>query len=151
MDSKKAFKMTPNQLDALRLKLAGVSYAEIARRLGYANASTARTAVITAMEKTAESSEDLRDIHHERNERLLLSVWQDALDPRIAPEIRQSAREFALKVLTRDAKLMGLDVPVRIDLYTEIRRWAVTEGIDPDSAINDAEDILRSARAAAQQ
>ena len=47
-----------------------------------------------------------------------------------------------LRVMERRARLLGLDVPERIDITARIRERAIEEGLDPDLALAAAERIL---------
>lgn len=94
------------QRKALELRKAGLSFAEIAKRVGYASASSARSAVIAALKKASEETgEASRKLELERLNRLLLAIWPKA----IAGE--PAAVDRALRIMQQRAKLVGLYEP----------------------------------------
>ncbi|MEU4810027.1 hypothetical protein AB0H20_12590 [Nocardia fluminea] len=97
------------QQKALALRLAGGSYAAIARTLGYADHSGAYRAVEAVLNRVeSEGAAQLRQIEDARLNELLLKVWKSAM------EGDRSAQEFALKVHDRRVKLHGLAAPERL-------------------------------------
>ena len=99
------------QRQALELRKAGVSFDLIAQQLGYSNRQGAHFAVESALQKTLQKpGDDLRQLDIERLDSLLFAVWPDA---------RRGSLDHidaALKILTRRAKLLGLDAPVKTEL-----------------------------------
>ena len=97
------------QRQALDLRKAGVSFDLIAQQLGYASRQGAHMAVEAALQKTLQApGDDLRQLDIARLDSLLLAVW---------PQARQGMLDYvdaALKILTRRAKLLGLDAPVKM-------------------------------------
>lgn len=113
---------------ATALRLAGASYAEIAEALGLVDAVEARNVVERDL---ASRSDDevgraaLRAEEEARILRLLRSVWGKATSPN-DPEHLPAAR-IALAMVDRHARLMGLDMPTEVVVYTpttsEIDAW----------------------------
>lgn len=67
---------------ALELRKAGASFKSIAERLGYADASGARTAIRNLIDRMdLESARELQIIQAERLHTLLMGVWSKAKDP----------------------------------------------------------------------
>lgn len=113
---------------ATALRLAGASYAEVAEALGLADAVEARNIVERDL---ATRSDDevgrtaLRAEEEARILRLLRGVWAKATTPG-DPEHLVAAR-VALAMVDRHARLMGLDMPTEVIVYTpttsEIDAW----------------------------
>lgn len=65
-----------NRRQALELRKGGATYPQIAKAVGYADASGARKAVKKAMsEVTQEASQELKTLQIERYNHMLLTVW----------------------------------------------------------------------------
>ena len=104
------------QLKALELRLAGCSYEQIARELGYASRSGAHKSVGSALTQTLrEPTDELRNLSAERLNRATLAVWRAAN----AGDLR--AIDTLLRIEARRARLFGLDAPVntKVDLTLE--------------------------------
>ena len=99
------------QRQALELRKAGVPYATIAERLGYASTGGAHKAVASALKKTlAEPADDLRRLEVERLDALLSALWRQA------KEGNQGAVDRCIRIMERRAKLLGLDAPTKQDI-----------------------------------
>jgi hypothetical protein len=116
---------------ALGLRLAGASYSEVADTLGLASAVVARDLVEKELAARADDSDKrdaLRLEEAARIERLLRGVWSKATDP-THPEHLPAART-ALAMVDRHARLLGLDMPTEVVVYTpttsEIDAWVAT-------------------------
>lgn len=103
---------------AVSLKIAGATYAQIARTLDYPSVHTARCAVESALAATAgeDDREQLRYVAGRRIDRLLRSMWGKATDEK-NPEHLAAART-ALALIDRHIKLYGLDAPQEMVHYT---------------------------------
>jgi hypothetical protein len=89
---------------ALELRLAGLTFEQIAQRLGYANKSGAYKAIARALrERVAEPAEALRAVQQARIEALISSHWPAAQ----GGDLRATDR--VIKLLEREAKLLALD------------------------------------------
>ncbi len=92
------------QKDALNLRIAGSSYEEIARALGYRDKSGAYQAIMSALKRTLqEPADQVRTLHLERLNRLLLACWPEATNQK-----NLKAIDRALKVLDQMAEIQGL-------------------------------------------
>src|SRR5262245_54764851 len=97
--------------EAVQLRLAGVSLAAIADRLGYANESGAYYAVMAALAKARrEPAEQLRELATQRLDRMLQAVWPRVLVGDL------DAIGTALRIEQRRAALLGLDQAAKVDL-----------------------------------
>jgi len=91
---------------AQQLRLAGASWDEIAKALGYASGSTAHTTVKRAMtiaEVAKQSAQELMELDLERLDMLQLVVWRQARQGDL------KAIETVLKIMGTRAKYLGLD------------------------------------------
>ena len=96
------------QLKALELRLAGCSYEQIAREVGYASRSGAHKSVESALRQSLrEPADELRAISAERLDRVTLAVWRAAN----AGDLR--AIDVLLRIEARRARLLGYDAPLR--------------------------------------
>lgn len=96
---------------ALEERKAGLSYQEIAVKVGYRSASGAHAAVRKALNKTLqEPADELRRIEVARLDQMLGALWEKVKkgDTR--------AIEAALRVEERRARLLGLDEPSEVDV-----------------------------------
>jgi hypothetical protein len=109
------------QADAVKLKVAGATYEDIAHALGYADASGARWAVRAGLAARLDASgvEDLRRLEAERLERMHLSRWKKAVDG------DDDAYGLVLQTARQRAALLGLNAPVKIETKTEVRATVV--------------------------
>src|SRR3990167_4883968 len=99
----------------LDMRLAGRTYQEIAKALGYANASGPYLAIQALIRRNAlESLEELRDL--------------DSIDT-------------VLKIQQRRARLYGLDKPVKVSVEGEIRKLLVLKIGDRPPRIIDLTDL----------
>lgn len=95
--------------EALRMRLAGHKYQEIADALGYKSKQTAYVAVKREMDKIpAEPAERLKDVHRMRYESLLAGVWDEATMGSV------EALNAALKIMAQQEKLEGLAAPKEV-------------------------------------
>lgn len=89
---------------ALRLRQAGVSYAQIAQQLGLRSEKHARTDVSRAMSQVVrEAGEELIALERDRYDRLQVMAW------RLAEQGNTSAMRELIRLFERRAKLLGLD------------------------------------------
>lgn len=126
---------------ALALRLAGASYSEIAENVGYADHVVARQAVVRELathESDEEVRERLRAEEGARIERLLIGVWQKAINPRDPEHL--SAVKVAISLIDRHSRLYGLDAPQEVVVHNptaaEIDQW-VASVIDESRALVD--------------
>jgi len=96
--------------EALRLRTAGLSYDEIAERLGYENRSGAYKVVQRALQETIqEPADEYRTLHRRRLEAIVTAYWREM----------QAGNEKAAAVVARAladlAELDGLNAPKRVE------------------------------------
>ncbi|MFB6805474.1 hypothetical protein [Streptomyces sp. NPDC056387] len=101
---------------AIRMKIDGHTYEEIAKALGYSSKGSACCDVRRALEKHVVEEglavEAWRELELARLDVLQKAIWPEAMDgsPR--------AIETALKILDRRAKLLGLDSAIKLEVLT---------------------------------
>ena len=89
---------------AAQLRMAGLSYAQIATQLGYANDSGAYDAVQSGFTKQFnEPTTDIRRLEIERLDVLLTGLWAQARRGDV------TAIDRVLKVMERRSRYLGLD------------------------------------------
>ena len=112
---------------AVALKIAGATYSDIAKTVGYSSASVARQAVERSLAGTVgeEDRAKMRLLEAKRLERLLRSVWSRSTDPS-DPEHLSYVRA-SLSIIDRHIRLHGLDAPQQMVVYSpaqsEIEAW----------------------------
>jgi hypothetical protein len=94
------------EADAFRLRMEGLTFAEIARRVGYSNASAASKAVRRFLDRLGvEEAYEARTLNYERYN-AMLEVLAPRIDQGDLPAIRA-----ALTVMDRIERLFGLGIP----------------------------------------
>ena len=101
--SAKAIELARKRQRALELRVEGKTLQEIADDLGYANVSSVSRLLQAAVEEIPrETADNLRKVHKKKLEKL----WRMMID--------QKQPIVGVKVLAREAKLLGLDAPTLI-------------------------------------
>ena len=119
------------------LRLAGMSFEDIAKNVGYADKSGAKRAFDAASERwVVESVEQQRQIQSDRLDRLLFPAFQRVVDGDLA------MIDPCLRIEKRRAELWGLDAPKRAEVT-----GANGEAIE----INFADQILAKVEAIEKQ
>lgn len=117
---------------AVAMRLAGIDYETITKRLGYSSRAAAHVDITRALEaNVAEQNHNadvLRQEELQRLDRLQAGVWAAAAAG------NSRAVETVLRIIDRRCKLLGLDAPVRHEVVTldaieaEIRRLSFELG-----------------------
>jgi hypothetical protein len=114
---------------ALSLRKAGASYDQIARQLGYADASGAYLAVQKALLATIqEPADELRQMEIERLDMICLAIVAEVKKGHLG------AIDRWLKVSERRAKLLGLDAPQKVAATTPDGTAEATSLISSEAA-----------------
>lgn len=93
---------------AMALRIAGASFAQIGERLGVSAQAAHKMIVVSLAEiakQTAESAEQLRAIELQRLDALQASLWPDAMRG------DEQKVDRVLKIMAQRAKLLGLNAP----------------------------------------
>lgn len=139
MNSPKHPEVAERKQQAFDLRKAGASYRAIAQSLGVTHTTARRyvEGILADLAKqTRGTAEQYRTMQLERLQDMVL-----ALMPQVRRGDVQAARAL-LGVMEREAKLLGIDAPTRIDIYGRLRAAAIAEGLDPDEAVREAEEIV---------
>lgn len=110
---------TEKRADAIRLRIAGLSYEQIAGELGYANRSAAFKAVEAGRrEVLAEPADELVALESIRLDAMLRNASQvlEAAKADGDSELVLKALDRQLRISERRARLHGLDAPARTEL-----------------------------------
>lgn len=98
-------------IEALKLKLAGATYDDIAGQLGYASRSGAHKGVMLALKREAKiPAAELRKVEDMRLDRALLAIWQRVMAG------DDGAIDRFIKIAARRAALLGLDEPSKAEI-----------------------------------
>lgn len=101
---------------AITLRLAGMDYDTIATRLGYAGKGAACKDITRALAANltdlGRTADELREVELARLDRLQATAWA----PAVGGDLR--AIDTVLKIIDRRCKLLGLDAPVRSEVWT---------------------------------
>jgi hypothetical protein len=101
--------LAEKERQALDLRKAGVTFEQIANKLGYSDRSGAAKAVRRALTDTIqEPADELRRLECERLDTLLRALWPAAISG------KWLAIDRCLSIMDRRARLLGLDAPVRM-------------------------------------
>jgi hypothetical protein len=111
-------------------KLVGVSTMQVSRDL--------HAMIAILQERTLKLAGEVRHVHLDRIQEALKAIYGRVLHG------DYDAIMIMLRLMEREAKLIGLDAPTKIDIEARILAIAKVEGIDPQTA-------LRVARQAADE
>lgn len=135
------------EVKALEMRMAGLPYSQIAAALGYRGRSSAYRAVIRVLDRREqEPAERVRNLELQRLERLLMAYWTRAVRKR-KPDVQ--AAKMCLDILTRRARMLGLDAPVKVDITDLVREVALAAGLDPTAMMSEARQVVKTAMAEA--
>jgi len=121
-------KLDPDVIDrerrVLELRRAGVTFDVIAQEVGYSNSSGAYHAFHRALKRTLNNAgaEEMREVELDRLDRLQRFAWTAAARGEL------KAIETVLRIMTRRARLLGLDMPVKVE--QEVTVWSGDASID---------------------
>lgn len=125
--SKRRLTARERERQALELRMAGGTYAQIAEALEISQTG-AYKAVMRALDKlnqkTLENAEQLRRLELERLDRAVLAVW-----PKVQ-EGRLTAIDRWIRLSESRRKLLGLDAPQQANVVTKIELTWSDDGID---------------------
>lgn len=126
---------------ALDLRIARKTYSEIAAEMGVA-IQTAHEYVHAAIERMSADevrhADVARQMHLLRLDALLAAQWPRAMQGDV------TAAVTCLRIMEREAKLLGLDAPVKVDVEHRLRALATEHGLDPDEAVEEVRAIMKA-------
>lgn len=121
----------------LQLRSAGMTYEQIAREEGYSDKSSARQALLRALDRhEAENVVELRTLENMRldsDERVLRAIISDTTAPAAT---RLRAIDTRTRLSARRARMNGLDAPVAV---------TISAGVEAalEDALRDLDEVLR--------
>lgn len=145
--------------EAAKLRSTGMAYADIARTLGYADASGAHLACSRAMRAIAEPARDLRAIELARLDLILREAWAVMVAEHITvsqgrvvnhPDTGLPLKDHGpvlaaidriLKIAERRARLLGLDAPTKIEAITVDQIESAINQLAEELGVNDRQAI----------
>ena len=138
VENENSMKAAERQRLAGELRLGGMSYEQIAQRLGYASHSGAHKAVDSWLRKyQIEPAQELILLESARLDRMFCTLWTPALQGDL------EAMALAIRISERRSKLLGLDGAFREDVEPFIRKFAELNGYDPDWAVEVAQGVVK--------
>ena len=84
-----------------------------------------------------QSAAQYRQVQLERIQDSVRAIWPMVLAGRM------EAINTLIKLMEREARLLGLDAPTKVDLTAKIRALAEAEGQNPDEALDIADAVYR--------
>lgn len=113
--SRRRLEAVEQQVKALHYRKMGLTYAEIADRLGMGSPQAAWNAVESALKRTLQEPADVvRKLELGRLDAMFIPVYINACRGDLA------ALSAALNIMARRARLLGLDAPVRTENRTDL-------------------------------
>jgi hypothetical protein len=126
---------------AVDLRAAGTPYPDIADKLGV-DPTTAFHYVSEGLERflgeEIRCSDTARKLHVERLRALLQAAWPKAM----AGDANATAS--CLRIMEREAKLLGLDAPHKVDISHRLRLMAEAESLDYEELLAEAQAVIKS-------
>jgi len=138
------------QAQALRLRMGGASFDDIARQLGYRSASGAYDAVQRCLRDVPKhDAEAYRSLNLERLNRLFLALFPDAITSATPLADRQRAAAECRAIIAEINKLVGAYAPALIKVMLEeaveraVEAEARERGLSAAEVLAEAEAWLR--------
>lgn len=129
------------QREVLKLRTQGLTFQEIADRLGYKGRTGVYDAFRKALQATIqEPADEARRVEVERLDKLIAAIWSEAMAGKLF------AIDRVLMIMDRRAKLLGLDAPQKVDIQGDVQRIADQIGITEAEAVAIADQVIRESR-----
>ena len=128
------------RLQAFQLRKAGNTYEAIGKVLGVSKVAAYKLVkgVIKRLNSRSQAeAREYRALQLARLEDCLKAIWPRAMAGELI------AVDRVIKILEREAKLMCLDQPIKIDVTERVRQMAIDKGLDPDEAVETARRIIK--------
>ncbi len=95
---------------ALQMRMSGATLAQVAERVGYGSTNGVWNAVTTLLDSEVSATvNEYRTFHVARLERLLLGVWNGALQG------DDRASQQALRILVEIGRVTGVAAPIKVE------------------------------------
>ncbi len=121
---------------AVTLRMAGTTFAEIAKQLNYKGRQGAYAAVTRALAENEEVVAHERSLALMRLDRMLRGIWPKATTGDLL------AIDRVLKLSEERAKLLGLYKPIKVDIRAQLIMEAERLDLDVDDVLLAAEEII---------
>lgn len=119
--SRRRLEAVEQQVKALHYRKMGLTYAEIADRLGMGSPQAAWNAVESALKRTLQEPADVvRKLELGRLDAMFVPVYVNACRGDLA------ALSAALNIMARRARLLGLDAPLKTETRTDLNANSTT-------------------------
>jgi hypothetical protein len=138
-------KAVERQRQAIQLRIAGATFAQIGAELGITPQGAEKAVIAGLREHTREAAENCLPLELERLDRLQLAWWGPAVNGDV------QAANIVLKISERRSKLLGLDAPTKTDAriaalsYHEVNLGG--EGVLTIRVQGDQDDYIAGLRA----
>lgn len=116
MDDQRRKRDALKRNEALSLRLAGLTYDQIADRLNISHTGVVDLVNRTLSRAENRQVEEMRDIENARLDRAQASIWTAVLNGNL------KAVDSFLRISQRRARLNGLDEPTKINLSVSVRQ-----------------------------
>lgn len=104
------------RVEALSLRLAGLSFEQIGKRLGISSDGAEEMIHRSLSRAENRQVEAMRELEGQRLDRVQAAIWTEALNGDL------KAVSAFLRLSERRARLYGLDAPTKIDLAVNVRQ-----------------------------
>ena len=128
------------RLQAFQLRKAGYTYEAIGEALSISKVAAyklVRRVVEGLNSQSQAEAKEYRALQLARLEDAVKAIWPRAMAGDLG------AVDRLVKILEREAKLMCLDQPAKIDITARVRQMAIDNGLDPDEAVETARRIIK--------
>jgi len=129
IDDKRRTKDSARRMEALSLRLAGLTYSQIGDRLGISEDGARDMVVRTLARAENRAVDEQRSVENARLDRAQAAIWTQVLEG----DLR--AVDTFLRLSQRRARMNGLDAPLAVNLSIGIRQ-------DMEAALSTLEKIV---------
>lgn len=116
LDDARRKKEQVRRIEAVSLKLAGLSYEQIGERLGISGSGAKDLVMRTLATAENRAVEAERELENARLDRAQAAIWAKVLEGDL------KAVDVYLRISARRARMNGLDAPTKIDLAVSVRQ-----------------------------
>lgn len=128
---------------AVRDRLVGLSYDEIADKHGYNDKSAARMAVVRALDRVeAKQVEEYRSVENARLDLITLAMTPIMVNQKAKPSDRIAAAGALLRTSERRSRLNGLDAPTRVEVSAGAQAMLEDALTELRSALSDGSETV---------
>lgn len=136
--------LTPDESRMYRLKGQGLSIRAISLAMGYSAHTYVQRHLKRAMTKMTLMQDDIdevRQLEIDRIDAVIVELNLILKDPTTDKKDKITAIGTILKAVAAQAKLMGLDRPIKIDVTRQVADIAKAQGYDVDDLMREVEMV----------